>query len=171
MMIQAIIPTRGLIGFETELINQTRGTGIISHSFHEYGPSRGTLNTHPQGSLVSVETGEATAYALDTIQQRGKCFIGPGDQIYAGMVVGKNARDQDLPVNPCRVKKLTNMRSSGDGKGILLEPPVPLNLERAIETITDDEFVEATPQNLRLRKKILDEHERRRAEKRLKNAT
>ncbi len=170
IVIEAIIPTRGLIGFESEMINQTRGMGIISHSFHEYGPSRGELNTHPQGSLVSVESGEATAYALDTIQQRGKCFIGPGDDIYAGMVVGKNAREKDLPVNPCRVKKLTNMRSSGDGKGILLEPPVILNLERAIETITDDEYVEATPNNLRLRKKILDEHERRRAEKRLKTS-
>ena len=170
IVIEAIIPTRGLIGFESELINQTRGTGIISHSFHEYGTSRGTLNTHPQGSLVSVESGESTAYALDTIQQRGKCFVGPGDQIYAGMVVGKNAREKDLPVNPCRIKKLTNMRSQGDGKGILLEPPVLLNLERAIETITDDEYVEATPNHLRLRKKVLDEHERRRAEKKIKTS-
>ena len=170
IVIEAIIPTRGLIGFESEMINQTRGMGIISHSFHEYGSSRGVLNTHPQGSLVSVESGEATAYALDTIQQRGKCFIGPSDKIYAGMVVGKNAREKDLPVNPCRVKKLTNMRSQGDGKGILLEPPMILNLERAIETITDDEYVEATPNHLRLRKKILDEHERRRAEKKLKTS-
>ena len=170
MIIEAIIPTRGLIGFESELINQTRGMGIISHAFHEYGSNRGEINTHVQGSLVSVETGEATAYALDTIQDRGRCFIGPGDDIYSGMVVGKNARENDLPVNPCRVKKLTNMRSSGDGKGILLEPPVELNLERAIETITDDEYVEATPHHLRLRKKILDEHERRRAEKKKKNA-
>ncbi len=170
IVIEAIIPTRGLIGFESEMINQTRGMGIISHSFHEYGSSRGELNTHPQGSLVSVESGEATAYALDTIQQRGKCFIAPSDKIYAGMVVGKNAREKDLPVNPCRVKKLTNMRSQGDGKGILLEPPMILNLERAIETITDDEYVEATPNHLRLRKKILDEHERRRAEKKLKTS-
>lgn len=163
ILIEAIIPMRGLIGFESDLVNMTRGMGVISHLFHEYGEDRGDILTRKTGSLVSTETGESTAYALDQIQQRGKLLIGPGEKIYAGMIVGENARDQDLPVNPTRTKKLTNMRSSGDGKGIQLEPPMLLGLEKAIEFIGPDEYVEATPHHLRLRKKILCEHARKRA--------
>jgi len=158
-----LIPMRGLIGFESELVNMTRGMGILSHLFHEYGEDRGEIMSRKTGSLISTETGESTSYALDQAQQRGKLLIGPGERVYSGMVIGENARDQDLPVNPCRIKKLTNFRSSGDGKGIQLEPPMLLSLEKAIEFIGPDEYVEATPNHLRLRKKILCEHARKRA--------
>jgi GTP-binding protein len=161
--IEALVPTRGLIGFETDLVNQTRGLGVMSHLFHEYGPDRGEIAARKNGSLVSMEDGEAMAYALNMIQERGRLMVEPGDAIYAGMIVGENAREQDIPVNPCKAKKLTNMRSQGDGKGIQLNPPLKMSLERALEYIGPDEYVEATPKNLRLRKKILDETQRKRA--------
>ncbi len=160
--IEALVPTRGLIGFETDLVNQTRGLGVMSHLFHEYGPDRGEIAARKNGSLVSMEDGEAMAYALNMIQERGRLMVVPGDAIYAGMIVGENARENDIPVNPCKAKKLTNMRSQGDGKGIQLNPPLKLSLERALEYIGPDEYVEATPKNLRLRKKILDEVQRKR---------
>src|SRR6266403_2141679 len=161
--IEAMIPTRGLIGFETDLVNQTRGMGVMSHLFHEYGPDRGEIAARKNGSLVSMETGEAMAYALNMVQERGRLMVEPGDAIYVGMIVGENARENDIPVNPCKAKRLTNMRSQGDGKGIQLDPPLRLSLERALEYIGSDEYVEATPKNLRLRKKILDENQRKRA--------
>ena len=161
--IEALVPTRGLIGFETDLVNQTRGLGVMSHLFHEYGPDRGDIAARKNGSLVSMEDGEAMAYALNMIQERGRLMVEPGDAIYAGMIVGENARENDIPVNPCKAKKLTNMRSQGDGKGIQLNPPLKMSLERALEYIGPDEYVEATPKNLRLRKKILDENQRKRA--------
>ena len=161
--IEALIPTRGLIGFETDLVNQTRGVGVMSHLFHEYGPDRGEIAARKNGSLVSMESGEAMAYALNMIQERGRLMVVPGDAIYAGMIVGENARENDIPVNPCKAKKLTNMRSQGDGKGIQLNPPFKLSLERALEYIGQDEYVEATPKNLRLRKRLLDENQRKRA--------
>ncbi len=163
--IEALIPMRGLIGFETDLVNLTRGLGVMSHLFHRYDTDRGELTTRKHGSLVSMENGVATAYALDQIQERGRLMIAPGEKVYAGMIVGANARDRDLPVNPTKAKHLTNMRSKGEGVGILLEPPLRLTLERALEYIGPDEYVEATPSHLRLRKKILDENERRRAAK------
>ena len=161
--IEALIPMRGLIGFETDLVNMTRGLGVMSHLFHEYGPDRGEIAARKNGSLVSMEDGEAMAYALNMLQERGRLMVEPGDAIYAGMIVGENARENDIPVNPCKAKKLTNMRSTGDGKGIQLSPPLKLSLERALEYIGSDEYVEATPKNLRLRKKILDENQRKRA--------
>jgi len=161
--IEALIPTRGLIGFETDLVNQTRGLGVMSHLFHEYGPDRGEIAARKNGSLVSMESGEAMAYALNMVQERGRLMVVPGEAIYAGMIVGENARENDIPVNPCRAKRLTNMRSQGDGKGIQLNPPLKLSLERALEYIGPDEYVEATPKSLRLRKKILDETQRKRA--------
>ncbi len=161
--IEALIPTRGLIGFETDLVNQTRGLGVMSHLFHEYGPDRGDIVARKNGSLVSMEDGEATAYALNAVQERGRLMVEPGDKIYAGMIVGENARENDIPVNPCKAKRLTNMRSQGDGKGIQLDAPLKLSLERALEYIGSDEYVEATPKNLRLRKKELDETKRKRA--------
>jgi GTP-binding protein len=161
--IEALIPTRGLIGFETDLVNMTRGLGVVSHLFHEYGPDRGEIIARKNGSLVSMETGVATSYALNMIQERGRLMVDPGDAIYAGMIVGENARESDIPVNPCKIKHLTNMRSQGDGKGIQLDPPLKLSLERALEYIGSDEYVEATPQHLRLRKRILDETQRKRA--------
>jgi GTP-binding protein len=161
--IEALIPMRGLIGFETDLVNTTRGIGVMSHLFHEYGPDRGEIAARKNGSLVSMEDGEATAYALNMIQERGRLMVEPAEKIYKGMIVGENARENDIPVNPCKTKHLTNMRSQGDGKGIQLEPAFRLSLERALEYISSDEYVEATPKNLRLRKKILDENARKRA--------
>ncbi|MEW6156842.1 MAG: translational GTPase TypA [Verrucomicrobiota bacterium] len=162
--IEALIPMRGLIGFETDLVNITRGLGVMSHLFHEYGPDRGDIAARKNGSLVSMEDGEATAYALNMVQERGRLMVVPGDAIYKGMIVGENARENDIPVNPCKTKHLTNMRSQGDGKGIQLNAPLQLSLERALEYIGSDEYVEATPKNLRLRKKILDENQRKRAQ-------
>ncbi len=161
--IEALIPTRGLIGFETDLVNYTRGLGVMSHLFHEYGAERGEIAARKNGSLVSMEAGEATAYALNMVQERGRLMVEAGEPIYVGMIVGENARENDIPVNPCRIKHLTNMRSSGDGKGIQLTPPLKMSLERALEYIGPDEYVEATPKHLRLRKKILDETQRKRA--------
>jgi GTP-binding protein len=161
--IEAFIPTRGLIGFETDLVNITRGMGVISHLFHEYGADRGDIVARKNGSLVSMENGEAMAYALNMVQERGRLMVEPGDAIYVGMIVGENARENDIPVNPCKAKRLNNMRSGGDGKGVQLDPPMKLSLERALEYIGADEYVEATPKNLRLRKKELDESRRKRA--------
>ncbi len=161
--VEALIPTRGLIGFETDLVNQTRGLGVMSHLFHEYGPDRGDIVSKKSGSLVSIEDGFATSYALNMNQERGRLFVEPGEKVYRGMIVGENAREEDIPVNPCKAKKLTNMRSQGEGKGIQLEPALKMSLERALEYIGSDEYVEATPKNLRLRKKLLDETQRKRA--------
>jgi GTP-binding protein len=161
--VQAIIPTRGLIGFETDLVNCTKGHGIMSHIFKEYGPHKGDIPTRFNGVLIAMENGVSTSYALDTIQERGRLFIGPQTDIYEGMIIGENARPEDMPVNPCKAKKLTNMRSQGDGKGISLAPPLVMSLERALEYIAPDEYVEATPKSLRLRKKLLDATARKRS--------
>jgi GTP-binding protein len=162
--VEAIIPTRGLIGFETNLVNLTRGEGVMSHLFREYAPFKGEIEGRNRGVMVSMEAGTTTAYALNNIQERGRLFLGPQEPVYEGMIVGENARPEDLPVNPCKAKHLTNMRSQGDGKGIQLEAPLRLSLERAIEYIDIDEYVEATPKSLRLRKRILGANARKRAE-------
>src|SRR5882724_4250029 len=161
--VEAIVPTRGLIGFESDLVNLTRGEGLMSHLFKEYAPFKGELEGRNRGVMVSMEPGVSTAYALNNIQARGRLFIGPQEEIYSGMIVGENARPEDLPVNPCKAKHLTNMRSQGDGKGIQLEAPLCMSLERAIEYIDVDEYVEATPKSLRLRKRILHATARKRA--------
>ena len=161
--VEAVIPTRGLIGLETDLVNLTRGEGVMSHLFREYASFKGEVEGRNRGVMVSMEPGTSTAYALNNIQERGRLFIGPQEDIYAGMIVGENSRPEDLPVNPCKAKHLTNMRSQGDGKGIQLEAPVRMSLERAIEYIEADELVEATPKSLRLRKRILDATARKRA--------
>lgn len=165
VLVEANVPTRGLIGFESDLVNLTKGHGIMSHLFLEYAPYKGEITSRNAGALVSMEAGISTAYALNNVQDRGRLFIGAGTEIYAGMIVGENARADDLDVNPCKAKHLTNMRSSGDGKGIQLDPPLLMTLEKALEYIADDELVEATPTALRLRKKILDSTQRRRASK------
>lgn len=164
--VEAEIPTRGLIGFETDLMNLTSGHGVLSHLFLEYRPRLGEIVTRQSGTLVSMAAGKAMAYALDTLQTRGKLFIGPGEEVYEGMIVGENPRKHDLPVNPAKAKHLDNIRSSGDGKGIQLSPPIRFSLEKAIEYIDSDEYVEATPQFLRLRKRTLDSNTRRKEEKR-----
>lgn len=163
--VEALVPMRGLIGFETDLVNSTKGMGVMSHLFHEYGEDRGEIAARKNGSLVSMDQGEATSYALNMVQERGRLMIEPGDSVYIGMIVGENARENDIPVNPVKEKRLTNMRSQGDGKGIQLNAPLKLSLERALEYIDVDEYVEATPKSLRLRKKILDENQRKRSEK------
>jgi GTP-binding protein len=161
--VQAIIPTRGLIGFETDLVNVTKGHGIASHLFKEYAPHKGEIATRFNGVLIAMEQGISTSYSLETIQERGRLFIGPQAEVYEGMIIGENARPDDMPVNPCRAKKLSNMRSTGDGKGISLSPPLVMTLERSLEYIAPDEYVEVTPKSLRLRKKILDATSRKRA--------
>jgi len=153
-----------LIGFENDLVNLTRGEGIMSHLFKEYAPFKGELEGRTRGVMVSMEPGVSTAYALNNIQERGRLFVGPQEEIYVGMIVGENARPEDLPVNPCKTKHLTNMRSQGDGKGVQLEAPLRMSLERAIEYIGADEYVEATPKSLRLRKRILDPLARKRSQ-------
>jgi GTP-binding protein len=165
--VQSCIPTRGLIGFEFELMNLTSGHGIHSHLFREYAPHAGHMQTRSTGTLVSTEGGEATSYALDTIQVRGKLFVTSGDLVYDGMIIGENPRTDDLPVNPCRAKQLTNFRAAGGDKGIQLTPPMKFSLERAIEYIAPDELVECTPKNLRLRKRTLDSSQRQREKKKM----
>ncbi|MDF1823398.1 MAG: translational GTPase TypA [Verrucomicrobiales bacterium] len=159
------IPTRGLIGFEFELLNLTSGEGIMSHLFKEYRPDSGDIRTRQTGTLVSMEKGEAMTYSLLNIETRGKLFVGPGDQVYEGMIIGENPRTDDLPVNPTKAKQLTNHRASGSDKTVTLTPALRFSLERAIEYIAPDELVEATPQNIRLRKRILDSNARKRAAK------
>ena len=164
--VTADIPTRGLIGFESDLITLTSGNGVMSHMFLEYRPCSGELVTRQTGTLVSMENGTSMAYALDMLQARGSLFISPGDKVYAGQVVGENPRRDDLPVNPTKAKHLDNMRSSGADKAILLTPPISFSIERAIEYIDNDELVEVTPNHLRFRKRILDANDRRKAIKR-----
>ena len=135
----------------------------MSHLFREYAPFKGDMGGRARGVMVSMESGVSTAYALNNIQERGRLFIGPQEDIYEGMIVGENSRPEDLPVNPCKEKHLTNMRSQGEGKGIQLEGVLRMSLERAIEYIEMDEYVEATPKSLRLRKRILDATARKRA--------
>jgi len=163
--LEATIPTRGLIGFENYLINRSSGEAVMSHMFKAYDTLAGDIRTRSTGALVSMEAGKSTGYALDTLQERGKLFIGPQEEVYPGMIVGENARSDDLPCNPTRTKQLTNVRASGTDKSIQLEPPTRMSLEKAIEFIAPDEFVEVTPNNLRLRKKILDASQRRRMAK------
>ena len=157
------IPARGLIGFQTDFMNMTRGTGIKSHVFDEYAPLRGDLPSRRNGVLISGEQGEAVAYALWKLQDRGRMFVSPGERLYNGMVIGIHSRDNDLVVNPIKGKQLTNIRSSGTDEAVALVPPISLSLESAIEFIDDDELVEITPKNIRIRKRFLLEHERKKA--------
>jgi GTP-binding protein len=169
--LEATIPTRGLIGFEFELLNLTSGEGIMSHLFKEYRPDTGDIRTRRTGTLVSLEKGEAMTYALNNMETRGKLFIGPNDQVYPGMIVGENPRTEDLPVNPTKAKHVTNHRAAGSDNTVTLTPPIRFSLERAIEYIAPDELVEVTPKSIRLRKHLLDFNERKRATKRAALAT
>ena len=165
--IEATIPTRGLIGFEFELLNLTSGEGIMSHLFKEYRPDSGDIRTRRTGTLVSMEKGEANTYALRNIETRGKLFVGAGEEVYEGMIVGENPRTEDLPVNPTKTKHVTNHRAAGSDKTEALTPAIKFSLERAIEYIAPDELVEVTPKNIRLRKRILDSTVRKREAKKL----
>ncbi|HMN66171.1 MAG TPA: translational GTPase TypA [Burkholderiaceae bacterium] len=157
------VPARGLIGFHNEFLNLTRGTGIISHVFDDYGPWAGDIEDRRNGVLISQDDGEAVAYALWKLQERGRMFVNPGDPLYEGMIIGIHSRDNDLVVNPVKEKKLTNVRASGKDEHIVLTPPIQLTLEKAVEFIAEDELVELTPRSIRLRKRHLKEHERKRA--------
>ncbi len=160
-MIEASITTRGLIGMEIDVVNATSGRGVLSHLFKEYGPYAGEVLTRITGTIIATEAGETTSYALVMVQERGKLFVGPGEQVYEGMIVGENPRNEDIACNAVRAKALTNFRSQGSGVATGLTPATKLSLERAIEYIASDEFVEVTPKSLRLRKRILKEVERR----------
>jgi GTP-binding protein len=157
------VPARGLIGFQGEFMNLTRGTGLMSHVFDDYAPVKGDIPGRRNGVLISAEHGEAVAYALWKLQERGRMFVVPNDRLYEGMVIGIHSRENDLVVNPIKGKQLTNIRASGTDEAVRLTPPVQLTLESAVEFIDDDELVEITPKSIRIRKRHLTDHERRRA--------
>ena len=156
------IPARGLIGLRSNLMTATQGEAVVAHRFKSYEPFKGEIEKRTNGSLISIDTGMAIAYAMDKLQDRGKFFVHPGDEIYAGQVVGENTRGDDMVVNLCKTKKLTNVRASGTDDKAMLAPPVEFSLEEALEYIQEDEFVEITPKVIRLRKIYLDENERKR---------
>jgi len=154
------IPTRGLFGIRTEFLSETRGTGLLYHTFLEYGPYRGEITSRNRGALVSKEAGETTAYAIEPLQERSTLFLGPGSKVYGGQVVGENSRDVDMVVQVCRKKHLTNMRASSSDMAVQLTPPRLLTLEQCLDWIDDDELVEVTPESIRIRKKMLDHSQR-----------
>ncbi|HTE15423.1 MAG TPA: translational GTPase TypA, partial [Burkholderiales bacterium] len=157
------IPARGLIGFQSEFLTMTRGTGLMSHVFDDYAAMKPDMEERRNGVLISAEHGAAVAYALWKLQERGKMFVSPGDPLYEGIVIGIHSRDNDLVVNPIKGKQLTNVRASGTDEAVRLVPPIQVTLESAIEFIADDELVEITPKSIRIRKRFLVEHERKRA--------
>ena len=163
--LEFLMPARGLLGLRTRLMSGTQGEAIMHHNFHDYQPLRGDIPRRGNGVMVSMVRGQAVGFALDNLQQRGTMFVAPGDDIYQGMLIGENARGDDMVVNPCKEKKLTNMRASGSDKNILLKPPRLLTLEIALEYIESDELVEITPSKIRLRKKVLTEEGRKRSER------
>ena len=166
--LEYLVPARGLIGFRTEFLTETRGTGILHHVFEGWEPWHGELRTRPTGSLVADRRGAATGFAISALQERGSLFVAPGDELYEGMIVGENSRDNDLDVNAAKPKKLTNMRASSADVLVRLIPPRPLSLEQALEFIRDDEAVEVTPRSIRLRKVELSASRRQTAASRRK---
>jgi GTP-binding protein len=162
------IPARGLFGYRSEFLTDTRGTGIIHHRFLEYGAWAGPLAGRARGVLVSMENGTVVAFALMSLQERATLFVSPGDSVYEGMIVGENSRPGDMDVNPSKEKKLTNIRSKSSDENVSLEPPRLLTLESALEYIEDDELIEVTPQSIRLRKRLLSESDRKRVSREAK---
>ena len=160
--IVAHVPSRGLIGYHGEFLTDTRGTGVLNRVFHGWAPHKGPIPGRRNGVLVSMEDGVSVPYALFNLEDRGRFFIGAGEQVYSGMILGEHTRDNDLEVNPLKGKKLTNVRAAGKDEAVVLTPPLRLTLEQAIAYIEDDELVEVTPGNIRLRKRFLDPHERKR---------
>ncbi len=163
--LEFIIPARGLIGLRGEVLTDTRGTATMTHTFHEYAPYKGDIPGRKNGALMAMDHGETTAYSLDALQPRGTLFVGAGVEVYGGMIIGQSNKDSDLDINPCKGKKLTNVRASGTDDAIKLTPPKLMTLEQALEFIEDDELVEVTPLSIRLRKKELDPTRRKRANK------
>jgi GTP-binding protein len=168
--VEYVIPARGLIGFRTEFLTETRGTGIMHHVFEGYEPWAGEIKTRLSGSLVADRTGVVTSFALFNLQERGTLFVSPTDEVYEGMIVGENPRPDDMDVNPTKEKKLTNVRSSTGDELERLIPPRLMSLEQALEFCRGDECLEVTPKNVRIRKVILDANERAKARNRAKNA-
>ena len=163
------MPSRGLIGYHDEFLTDTRGTGVMNRIFSGYGPWKGPIEGRRNGALISTENGEAVQYALFYLQERGALFVNPGEKVYVGMILGEHSRDNDLDVNPIKEKKLTNVRAAGKDEALLLTPPRRMSLEQAIAYIEEDELVEVTPAAIRLRKRYLDPHERKRFERRIEN--
>ncbi len=164
-----LAPSRGLIGYLGEFLTDTRGTGVMSRLFHSYGPYRGPIQGRRNGVLISNSQGAAVAYALWNLEERGPLFIKPGAAVYGGMIIGEHSRGTDLEVNPLKAKQLTNIRAAGKDDAVRLSPPRAMSLEQAIAYIEDDELVEVTPDAIRLRKRLLDPHERKK-QSRLKDA-
>ncbi len=165
MRMEFVIPARGLIGFRSELLTNTKGNGIMNHVFHGYVPYKGDIPGRSRGSLVAFEQGETTAYGIFTLQDRGTMFISPNQAVYEGMIIGENSREMDIDINPCKKKNVSNMRTSSSDEAVRLVPPRILSLEQALEYINEDELVEVTPENVRLRKSVLDRTARGRASK------
>ncbi len=163
LRLEFVIPARGLIGYRSEFMTDTKGNGILNHIHHSYGSIKGDMPGRSRGSLVSHETGDSTTYGIYNAQERGVIFIKPSVRVYAGMVVGEYSRETDLVINVCKKKKLDNMRSSGSDDSLVLSPPRVMSLEQALNFIADDELLEVTPQNLRVRKRLLSEKARRRS--------
>jgi GTP-binding protein len=169
--LEFLIPARGLIGLRNRLVSATQGEAIMHHNYHDYRPFKGEIPSRANGVMISMVRGQVVAFALDNLQQRGTMFVAPGDDTYEGMIIAENARDGDMTVNPCKEKKLTNMRASGSDKNVLLKPPRELTLEIALEYIESDELVEITPSKIRLRKKMLTEEGRKRSSRGGKKVT
>jgi GTP-binding protein len=163
--IVAHVPSRGLIGYHGEFLTDTRGTGVLNRVFHGWTPYKGPIEGRRAGVLISMENGEAVAYALWNLEDRGRMFLGAQAPVYQGMIIGEHSRDNDLEVNPLKGKKLTNVRASGSDEAVRLTTPITMSLEEAIAYINDDELVEVTPNAIRLRKRYLDPHERKRMAK------
>jgi len=159
------VPTRGLLGYQSELLSDTRGTAVMNRLFHAYAPYKGEIPGRRTGVLISNGTGVATAYSLFYLQDRGPAMIGPQTKVYEGMIIGQHTRENDLIVNVVEAKKLTNVRSSGKDEALTLSPPLKLSLEASLSYIADDELVEITPENIRLRKRWLDPNERKKQER------
>ena len=162
MLCEFIIPSRGIIGLRNQLLTATAGEATMNHRFKEFAPYKGPIPGRINGSLISMEKGSAIPYSLDKLQDRGKFFIAPNEEVYAGQVIGENSRGDDLVVNVIKTKKLSNVRAAGSDDKVKLAPPIKFSLEEALEYIQGDEYVEVTPNSLRLRKVFLDENERKR---------
>jgi GTP-binding protein len=165
LRLEFVIPARGLIGFRSEFLTNTKGNGIMHHVFHGYAPYKGDIPGRTRGALVAFETGETTTYGIHSVQDRGTMFVVPGQAVYEGMIVGENSREMDMEINPCKKKHVTNMRSSTSEEALRLASPRILSLEQALEWINDDEAVEVTPRSIRLRKATLDRQLRARERK------
>jgi GTP-binding protein len=165
MRLEYLAPARGLIGYRSQFLTDTRGTGLLNHNFKNYGPHAGTIRSRPNGVLIAQDPGESNTYGLFYLQERGQLFLGPGVKIYGGQIIGLHSRDNDLVVNPSKAKKLTNIRTTAADEKLFLSTPRPFTLESALEFINEDELVEVTPKSIRLRKRVLDHNERKRVEK------